>query len=302
MDAIEIQFLKFAGVLEVVGIIGLAFLLAVASETFWDVFAVRRRRLGETASNAFIGIVNIGLEQTAFGLVFIIGLFLATPFALLEIPYTWWSWALAVLVADFTYYWMHRIEHEVRILWAYHSVHHSSPEFNFSTALRLSWIESLFEWLFFVPMILVGFDLVQTIIALVIVVVYQNWIHTEKIGRLGWLDGVFNTPSAHRVHHGCNSQYLDKNYGGILIIWDRLFGTYEPEGEKVIYGVTEPVNSINPLVINFCEYWYIAKDIMGSKTVGEALGYLFRGPGWGPEQKPAPGKAALGIEEKGKSG
>jgi len=302
VDPVEAQFNAFSGTFEIFTIAGLVFLLAVAIETLWDVVTGKRPRLGETASNSVIALVSFVLELTAFGLVFVIGLIIVTPFALFEIPYTWWSWVLAVLLADFTYYWMHRIEHEVRILWAYHSVHHSSPEFNFSTALRLAWIESLFEWVFFVPMILAGFDLVQTIIAIFVVVAYQNWIHTQKVGKLGWLDRVFNTPSVHRVHHGCNANYLDKNYGGILIIWDRLFGTYEPEGEKVIYGITEPVNSINPLVINFCEYWRIAKDVMGSKTVGEAFGYLFRGPGWAPEPNPAPGKAAIGIEKKGKSG
>jgi len=288
MDAIEIQFFSFSGVFEVLGIIGLAFLLAVASETFWDVFAVKRRRLGETASNAFIAIISMGLERTAFGLVFVIGLVLATPFAVFDIPFTWWSWALVVVAADFTYYWMHRIEHRVRILWAYHSVHHSSPEFNMSTALRLSWVESLFEWIFFVPMILIGFELVQTIIALFVVVVYQNWIHTEKVGKLGWLDGVFNTPSVHRVHHGCNSQYLDKNFGGILIVWDRLFGTYEAEREKVVYGITEPINTINPIAINFGEYLHIARDLVGSKSYREVLGYLFRPPGWAPGQSRPP--------------
>jgi len=293
MDDVEAQFSNFSGAFDVLGIIGLAFLFAVASETFWDVFAVKSRRLGETASNTVIAGVNIALEGTAFGLVFVVGLILATPFAVFDIPYTWWSWVLAVVAADFTYYWMHRIEHRVRILWAYHSVHHSSPEFNFSTALRLAWVESLFEWIFFVPMILAGFDLVQTIIAIVIVVVYQNWIHTEKVGKLGWLDGVFNTPSVHRVHHGCNSQYLDKNYGGILIVWDRLFGTYEAEGEEVIYGITEPLNTINPIAINFREFWYIARDVGRSRSFSEALGYLFRPPGWAPKHKSTAGKTAI---------
>ena len=154
---------------------------------------------------------------------FILGLFVVEPFAPFSIPFTWWSWIAAVLVADLTYYWMHRIEHEVSFFWAYHSVHHSSPEFNLTTGLRLAWIEGLIEWLFFIPMIMMGFEVTQTIIAISIVVAYQTWIHTEKIDKLGWADRIFNTPSVHRVHHGSNAKYIDKNYGGILMVWDRMF-------------------------------------------------------------------------------
>ena len=131
-------------------------------------------------------------------------------------------------------------------------------------------------------MILLGFGAVQTIIALSIVIAYQTWIHTEKIGKLGWADRIFNTPSVHRVHHGSNEKYLDKNYGGILIVWDRLFGTYQAEEEKVIYGVTHPLGTSNPLVINFHEFWQIAKDVWKASKVGDAFGYVFKHPGWTP--------------------
>ncbi|KAG1668229.1 C-5 sterol desaturase [Nymphon striatum] len=283
MDSIEAQFAEFSGVLNILEIVALIFLLAITSETIWDIVFGKRKKWGETFANFAIAIVAAVLERTAYGAVFVVGLVIASLFAFAEIPHMWWSWVLAILLADFTYYWMHRWEHEVRILWAYHSVHHSSPEFNLTTALRLAWIEGLIEWAFFVPMILIGFSVVQTIIALAIVVAYQTWIHTEKISKLGWLDKVLNTPSVHRVHHASNAQYIDKNYGGILIIWDRLFGTYAPENEKVVFGITKPINSFNPLIINFKEYWLIIKDVKQAKSMRDAFGYIFYRPGWKPK-------------------
>ncbi len=283
MDPIEEQFAAFAGTLDVVEILGLAFLIAVVSETVWDVIRGTRGTLRETFANAAIAIVSALLERTIYGLIFIIGLVIASYFALFDLPDTWWTFPLAILVADFTYYWMHRCEHEVRLFWANHSVHHSSPEFNFSTALRISWVDALIEWVFFIPMILIGFSVAETVVGLVVVVAYQSWIHTEKVGKLGWLDKIFNTPSVHRVHHGSNAQYIDKNYGGLLIIWDRMFGTYEPEEEKVIYGITTPLETSNPVRINFHEYLMILRDLRRARSLSNALGYLFRRPGWRPK-------------------
>ncbi|NKB78148.1 MAG: sterol desaturase family protein [Gammaproteobacteria bacterium] len=239
--------------------------------------------MGESMSNFAIAIGNALLERTIYGLVFVIGVFVAEAYAPFSMGDSWWSWGLALLAADLTYYWMHRIEHEVRILWAYHSVHHSSPEFNLTTGLRLAWVEGVIEWVFFIPMIAIGFSAIQTIVTISIVVLYQTWIHTEKIGKLGWVDRVFNTPSVHRVHHGSNKQYHDKNYGGVLMLWDRMFGTYEIEQEKVTYGITTPVGSWNPVIVNIHEFWSIAKDVYGSKSISEAYGYVFRSPGWKPD-------------------
>ena len=285
MDLLDAQFQAFSGTFQVLEIIGLIFLLLIVSETIWDFFTGERKKLGETSANFAILLVNALLERTAYGLVFVIGLFLVGPFALMEIPLTWWSWGLALVAADFTYYWMHRWEHEIRVLWAHHSVHHSSPEYNLTTALRLAWVEGLIEWVFFIPMILLGFDLVQTIIALSIVVAYQTWIHTEKVGKLGWLDKVLNTPSVHRVHHGSNGKYLDKNYGGILIIWDRMFGTYQAEEEPVVYGLTTQIGTTNPVKVNFHEYVQIAKDLRKADSLGSAVGYLLKRPGWKPKSR-----------------
>lgn len=282
MDPLETQFSAYTPIFQIVELSGLAFLFALTSETVWDVIKGNRETLGGTFANAAIAIVSALLESTAYGLVFIIGLLLVTPLALFEMPQGWWSIPLAVLAADFTYYWMHRCEHEIRLFWANHSVHHSSPEFNFTTALRISWVDGLIEWLFFIPMILIGFDLAQTVVGLVIVVAYQSWIHTEKVGKLGWLDKIFNTPSVHRVHHGTNTQYIDKNYGGILIVWDRLFGTYVPEEEAVTYGITTPIGSHNPLIINFKEYTMLFRDVRRAKDWKAAFGYVFGAPGWRP--------------------
>ena len=284
MNNIELEFDAYVGVFEVLEAIGLFFLVVIVLETAWDLLTRKRMGFAETATNFAIALGNAFLERTVFGLVFVVGLVAAQTFAVTLIPVTWWTWLLALLAADFTYYWMHRFEHEIRILWAYHSVHHSSPEFNLTTALRLAWIEGAIEWLFFVPMILIGFSVAQTILALLFVVTYQTWIHTEKVGKLGWLDKLINTPSVHRVHHASNKHYHDKNYGGVLMVWDRLFGTYCSEQEKVAYGITTPLGTSNPFTVNFYEFWQIAKAVRGAKSLGHAFGYLFKRPGWKPHQ------------------
>ncbi|MFT5258861.1 MAG: sterol desaturase/sphingolipid hydroxylase (fatty acid hydroxylase superfamily) [Saprospiraceae bacterium] len=283
MNYIDQQFEAFASSFYVMELIGLAFLVLILAETAWDLYTKKRPSYGESAGNILMAVGNHFLERTTYGLVFILGVFIAQSFAFASIPHAWWSWVLAILVADLTYYWMHRLEHEIRILWAYHSVHHSSPEFNLTTSLRLAWIEGAIEWLFFVPMVLMGFSAIQTIIGISIVVLYQTWIHTERVGKLGWADRIFNTPSVHRVHHGSNKQYHDKNYGGILILWDRLFGTYKTEEEKVIYGITTPVGTWNPIALNVHEFWQIAKDVRNAKSIGDAFSHVFKSPGWKPE-------------------
>lgn len=277
-------------------LIAVAFIGLAILELGWDLVSKTGRKVGETFAN--IG-VAVGYEIT--GLVtnaVVIGItyFLIQPYALFQIEMTPLTWVAAFLLADFLYYWMHRFEHEVRILWAHHVAHHSSPEFDLTTAFRLSWMENLVEWIFLVPMLLIGFDAVTTFVAIAANATYQTWLHTQKIGKLGFLESIINTPSAHRVHHGSNSQYLDKNYGGILMIWDRMFGTYEPEEEKVVYGITEPIKSINPFVINFHEYGAILKDCFRAGNWRDRRQYLFGHPGWKPEApehiKAAPDKAA----------
>lgn len=237
-----------------------------AGEVVLDLMTNKERRWKDSGANCAIFVVGQVLEGTVFASVGFLGLL---PFYWLvpwEIPMVWWTWIIAFVTADFTYYWLHRIEHERRILWASHSVHHSSEDYNLTVGFRLSWIEGLFEWIFLIPMIVLGFNPFQAIICLVLVAQYQHWIHTERIRKLGWLDEVFNTPSVHRVHHGSNRKYLDKNYGGVLIIWDKLFGTYQREDDAVIYGLTENIDSNNPVTINFIEYRNILRDMRRCRT------------------------------------
>ncbi len=283
MDNLELRFDAVAGTLEILGLYSLAMIALAIIEILWDLVFKRRSGWKETAANITIAAVYNLLERSAYGAVFIVALAIAESFVPYRLPVNAWTWVAALLLADFTYYWMHRFEHRVRVLWAYHSVHHSSPEFNLTTAYRLAWVESLVEWVFFLPMILLGFDLVQTLLVLFVVVAYQTWIQTQKIGRLGWLDKVFNTPSVHRVHHGANPAYLDKNYGGILILWDRLFGTYQAETEPVIFGITKPLETANPITINFGEFLAIARDCLRAKSLGDAWSYLVKPPGWAPK-------------------
>jgi sterol desaturase/sphingolipid hydroxylase (fatty acid hydroxylase superfamily) len=282
MNASDTHIFDYSNLFTVIGIISVIFYILTIIETIFDVTTTRRTRWQQTLANITIEIGNRVLDNTIIGAIFLIGFLVTEQFAFSEIPVNWWTWMLVIICVDFTYYWMHRVEHEVRILWAGHSVHHSSQEYNLSTALRLSWVESVYEWIFFIPLLLVGFDAIQILASLLIVVVYQTWIHTEKIGRLGWLEGILNTPSVHRVHHAINATYIDKNYGGILIIWDRLFGTYQCETEAPIYGITRQLDSANPLVINFQEFGSVYRDVIQTKGTFNKASYALQRPGWKP--------------------
>ena len=257
-------------------------LAIIVFEVLLDLFTTKERRWKDTGANFVIFVMNQLLEKTLVGSLGIIALMPFHYLTPLSIPMTAWTWILAILAADFTYYWMHRIEHEHRILWANHSVHHSSEDYNLTISMRLSIVEPLIEWIFLVPMILIGFSPFQAIVALIFVAQFQTWIHTERIGKLGWLDLVFNTPSVHRVHHGSNAKYLDKNYGGILMVWDHLFGTYQKEEEKVIYGLTKPIKTNNPIAINFIEYKNIWDDVKRCRSFRDAWRIIFGGLVWRP--------------------
>ena len=188
----------------------------------------------------------------------------------------------AMLLWDFLYYWDHRWMHEVRLLWAHHVTHHSSQRYNLSTALRQPWLGFLTIWAF-APMPLLGFRSATMAKAGQLNLLYQYWIHTEAIDRLpAAIEKVFNTPSHHRVHHGANAQYLDKNYGGILIVWDKLFGTFEPELRRVKYGLTKNIDTNNPFRIAYHEMACIARDVRTARTMRDRLGHVFGRPGWVP--------------------
>jgi sterol desaturase/sphingolipid hydroxylase (fatty acid hydroxylase superfamily) len=258
-------------------------LALIAFEILLDLFTSKERRWKDTGANIVIFIMNQLLEKTIYGAIGIIALMPFQYLTPLSISMSPWTWVWAILAADFTYYWMHRLEHEHRILWASHSVHHSSEDYNLTVAMRLSIVEASFEWIFLIPMILIGFSPFQAVLALVFVAQFQTWIHTERIQKLGWLDEIFNTPSVHRVHHGSNEKYLDKNYGGILIIWDKLFGTFQREEEKVVYGLTKNIHTFNPIKINFIEYQNIWKDVKKCRTIGDKLRIIFGGLDWRPD-------------------
>ena len=188
--------------------------------------------------------------------------------------------AAATLLWDFIYYWNHRFMHESRYMWAVHVVHHSSERYNLSTALRQPVADALGTFFPQGALCLAGFSPNLVNSARAINLLYQYWIHTETIGRLGWLEKVFNTPSHHRVHHGSNQQYIDRNHGSILIIWDKLFGTFEPEADRVVYGLTRNINTFNPLRIAAHEHAEMLDDVKHSRDWRERFSYVVRGPGW----------------------
>jgi len=189
---------------------------------------------------------------------------------------------IVLLLADFTYYVEHFLMHKVRLFWLAHSVHHSSTDMNTATAFRFSIFDPLASALFHLPLVLLGFNPILIFAAEVIVQAYQFWLHNEMIGKLGPIEWLFNTPSHHRVHHGSNPKYIDKNYGGILIIWDRLFGTFQKEEERPNYGLTTAMTSKNPIIVQFYEFPKLFKDLSRAKNFRELAGYLFRAPGWKP--------------------
>lgn len=196
------------------------------------------------------------------------------------------AWLLAVLGWDFVYYWNHRVMHESRILWAMHVQHHSSERYNLSTALRQP-VTGPFTIAFPYAMGLLGVRPELVAHARAINLIYQYWIHTEVIKSIGPAESVLNTASHHRVHHGANPQYIDKNYGSILITWDKLFGSFEPEVEPVRYGLTKNIKSFNPLTITAHEYRDIFKDVAAAPSLRDKLRYMFSGPGWAYERREA---------------
>lgn len=223
----------------------------------------------------FVGIGNVISSGLTKGLVFssILLIYKITPF---EIPPTWWSYIVCFVFLDFCRYWAHRYAHELRFFWATHVVHHSSEQYNWSVSFRLSWVQQI-KVIFFFPVAFIGVHPVVFFICHQIAVLYQYWIHTELIRKLPRpIEYIFTTPSHHRVHHASNEKYIDKNFGSTFIIWDRIFGTFQPEEEEPIYGILKPVNSYNPLYLVFHEFIDIAKDI--ARKPSKSFKYLFGHP------------------------
>ncbi len=195
---------------------------------------------------------------------------------------TWYGWLLALVFYDFCYYWLHRAGHEVALFWAAHVVHHQSQDYNLSTALRQTSSGALFGWVFYLPMALAGVPpLVFGVVALVDLL-YQFWVHTEHVGKLGWFDRWFCSPSNHRVHHAVNDGYVDRNYGGVLVVWDRMFGSFQEEHEPCVYGTRAPLDSWDPLWANAEVYWALARDSWHARSWADKLRVWFKPPGWRP--------------------
>ncbi len=239
----------------------------------------------DTGTSLLLGVIKLvvmgitaGYVAAAFAAVYSNRLFTIDPLAL-------WTWPLLLVMQDLCYYIYHRSAHRVRLLWCEHVNHHSSEHYNLSTALRQSTLGPVYGFVFYLPLAWVGFHPVALALGFGINLLYQYWIHTEAIDRMpAWFEAVFNTPSHHRVHHGSNARYIDRNYAGILIIWDKLFGTFEPESvdEPVIYGLTKNIHSYNPLVVIFHALRDLAIAVWKTPGMGNKLLRLIMPPDWEP--------------------
>lgn len=240
-------------------------------------------RLNDSVAN-----LSCGITQQISGLflrVLAIGayVFLHDHLALFQLPVNWIYWVSLFLLADLAYYWAHRMSHEINLFWGGHVVHHQSEEYNLSVALRQSSFQVVWTFAFSLPLAIIGFDPLHFVLVSAYITLYQFWIHTELINKMGWFEYIFNTPSHHRVHHGRNPKYIDKNHAGTLIIWDKMFGTFQKEEERPTYGITKPVNSWNAVWANFSHYADMTRDLKRITKWSDKIKYLFKKPGWLPD-------------------
>ncbi|HEX4955360.1 MAG TPA: sterol desaturase family protein [Thermoanaerobaculia bacterium] len=228
-----------------------------------------------------------GILQQVFGLftkVVVVGVYawIWQEGRLATVPSTLTAWVLCFLGVDFFYYWFHRVSHESSLPWGAHIVHHSSEEYNLAVALRQGTFQPLFSFLFYLPLAWIGFPPLMFLACVSANTLYQFWIHTRTIGKLGPLEGVLNTPSHHRVHHGCDAKYIDRNYAGVFIVWDRFFGTFQAEQEEPTYGITKPLRSWNPVWANLHHYADLAGKSRRAPSLLEAAKLWWKPPGWKP--------------------
>jgi len=241
---------------------------------------VKGYELKDSAASLSMGIGNL-VVMFSFKLVTFALFMWLYEYRVFDLPVdVWWIWLLLIPVDDFFYYWFHRCSHDIRFFWAAHVNHHSSLHYNLSTALRQSWTGPVVGWVFWLPLPLLGFHPLMMALAQAISLLYQYWIHTELIDKMGPLELVMNTPSHHRVHHSSDHEYLDRNHAGIFIIWDRLFGTFAEERKQVTYGLTKNIDSFNPVTIAFHEWRDLFRDVWQAKTWRGRIGYLIAPPGW----------------------
>jgi sterol desaturase/sphingolipid hydroxylase (fatty acid hydroxylase superfamily) len=257
--------------------------LAIVLEVWWS--ARHPEAMGydlkDSAASVSMGLlkISVGAVVKLASIPFFAWVY-AHRFADLGAPALWWSWLVLVLAEDLCFYWFHRAHHEVRFLWAAHVNHHSSRHYNLTTAMRQTLLTTVTGPIFWAPLSLLGFPPFMVLAAQTISQLYQFALHTEAIRGLGPLEWIMNTPSHHRVHHGKNLAYLDRNHGGIFILWDRLFGTFAAERERVIFGLTHDLHSYHPVRIVFHEAIDLARDVRRAPTLRAKLGYAFAPPGW----------------------
>ena len=269
------------------------FLLALILELFVD----WRKGSGFYRSSDAINSLSAGILSTTTGyftklLELIAWSFVLRHFAIVDMQLAWFDfsvrgvllWVTAALAWDLCYYWFHRFSHEISVLWAAHAVHHQSEDYNLSTALRQTSTGFLFGWIFYLPLFVVGFPLEVLITVNAVNLIYQFWVHTQVVRRMGVLDRILVTPSNHRVHHAQNERYIDKNYGGMLILWDRFFGTFQDEADDdpVVFGVRKPLANWNPFWANLQVYDYLLFDARKAARWRDKLGVWFRRTGWRP--------------------
>ena len=259
--------------------IGIEFIFGVIKGT-------NNYRLNDSIAAISLGLISRLPPLLNLGIQGVVWTYVATNLNMSLMPKdSWVTWVIAFLFYDLCYYWMHRMSHEVKVLWASHVVHHQGEEFNLSTALRQTSSGWLWKWIFYIPMFMVGIPGEVFFTVAAINLLYQFWVHTEHIKTLGALELIFITPSNHRIHHAQNPEYIDANYGGVFIIWDRIFGTYIPERDdlKPIYGTVKPLRSWNPIWSNLEIYHQMIRDTIHTKTLKNKIKVWFSSTRWRPE-------------------
>ncbi|HQV74313.1 MAG: sterol desaturase family protein [Flavobacteriales bacterium] len=265
------------------------FFLLIGVELAWSAWTHRKvYRFNDFISNLGCGIGSqiVGAFSKAF--IFAAYLLVFDRFRVFNMENSAITWITAFLLVDLLYYWFHRLSHEVNFLWAAHIVHHQSEEYNLSVALRQSWFQGLFSWWFYVPLAFLGFHPLVILTVAAVNTLYQFWIHTKAVDRMGPFEWLFNTPSHHRVHHGSDPKYLDRNHAGTLIIWDKLFGTFQAEVEEPTYGITTPLGTWDPMWANFHYWGELVTMAKRTSTWTDRMRVFLKSPGWRPQELGGP--------------
>lgn len=262
----------------------LLFLMVIAEALYSSIRGKGWYRLNDSLVNLGCGLFTLTFEVFAKVALIAIYIWVYQNFALTEWAINEWaSWLAALLVYDFIYYWAHRLSHEINFMWGGHVPHHQSEEYNFAAALRQGALQDTFHWPLFLPMAVLGFSPELFIAQIMISKFTQFPLHTRAIGKIPFVEGILNTPSAHRVHHGINDAYIDKNHGGLLMLWDRLFGTYAAEEEEVVYGVRKPYHSYNAFWAHFDWLHLLWKDACNTRSWKDKIKLWFMPTGWRPD-------------------